>query len=159
MGFFFKTKIELAAPVTGTLLPLEQVKDQAFAEKMLGDGVAVAPETGEILAPCDGILSYVPDTAHAVALTGPHGLEILIHVGLDTVKLEGRGFTAHVKTGDNVKRGQSLISFDRAQLLAEGYDVTTPMVITNGDVVSKMEKAPASHVTAGDSTVVKVTLK
>lgn len=159
MGFFFKTKVELAAPVTGTLLPLEQVKDQAFSEKMLGDGVAVVPAAGEIVAPCDGTLSYVPDTAHAVALTGPHGLEILIHIGLDTVNLAGKGFRTYVKTGDTVKKGQRLISFDREQLLAQGYDLTTPMVITNGDVVSKMDKVLAGHVTAGDSTVLKVTLK
>lgn len=158
MGFFFKTKVELAAPAAGTLLPLEQVQDQAFAEKMLGDGAAVVPETGEIVAPCDGTLSYVPDTAHAIALTGPHGLEILIHVGLDTVKLDGKGFTAHVKTGDTVKKGQSLISFDRVALLAQGFDITTPLVITNGDVASKIEKAPAGHVAAGD-TVLKVTIK
>ncbi len=158
MGFFFKTKVELAAPVTGQLLALEQVKDQVFSEKMLGDGLAVAPETGEVVAPCDGTLSYVPDTAHAVALTGPHGLEILIHVGLDTVNLAGKGFTAHVKTGDTVKKGQRLISFDKEDLAAQGFDVTTPMVITNGDVVSKMEKAPAGHVAAGDM-VLKVTLK
>ena len=159
MGFFFKTKVELAAPATGTILPLEQVKDQAFAEKMLGDGVSVIPETGKIVAPCDGTLSYVPDTAHAVALTGPHGLEILIHVGLDTVKLEGRGFTAHVKTGESVKKGQLLISFDLDSLLSQGFDITTPMVITNGDGISKLEKASTGHVTAGDSTVLKATLK
>ena len=159
MGFFFKTKIELAAPVTGTIVPLEQVKDQAFAEKMLGDGVAISPESGSIVAPCDGTISYVPDTAHAIALTGPHGLELLIHVGLDTVKLAGEGFTAHVKDGDAVKKGQLLLTVDRSSVAAQGFDLTTPLVITNGDSISKMEKAPAGHVTAGDSVILKVTMK
>ena len=86
MGLFFrKTKVKLMAPVTGIVIPLEQVPDQAFAQKMLGDGVAVRPEKGELVAPCDGKITYVPDTAHAIALTEEHGLEILLHVGVNTV--------------------------------------------------------------------------
>lgn len=159
MGLFFrKTKVTLLAPLTGTLVPLEQVPDKAFAQKMLGDGVAVQPEKGELMAPCDGQISYVPDTAHAIALTEGHGLEILIHVGLNTVEQQGAGFKALVKTGDRVKAGQPLIAFDREKLAACGCDLSTPMVITNGDKVGKMEKAQSGTVTAGKDPVLTITL-
>ena len=141
MGLFFrKTKVILLAPLTGTLIPLEKVADKAFAQKMLGDGVAVQPEKGELVAPCDGEVSYVPDTAHAIALTEAHGLEILLHVGLNTVEQQGMGFKALVKSGERVKAGQPLILFDREKLEACGCDLSTPMVITNGDKVVKWKK-------------------
>ena len=159
MGLFFrKTKVQLAAPVTGNLIPLEQVKDQAFAQKMLGDGVAFLPETGELVAPCDGEISYVPDTAHAIALTEAHGLEILLHIGLNTVEQQGQGFKALVKTGDKVKAGQVLLTFDRDALQARGCDLSTPMVITNGDKVAKLEKSAQGPVSAGKDICLTVTL-
>ncbi len=159
MGLFFrKTKVQLAAPVTGNLIPLEQVKDQAFAQKMLGDGVAFLPETGELVAPCDGEISYVPDTAHAIALTETHGLEILLHIGLNTVEQQGQGFKALVKTGDKVKAGQVLLTFDRDALQARGCDLSTPMVITNGDKVAKLEKGAQGPVSAGKDICLTATL-
>ena len=159
MGLFFrKTKVTLLAPLTGTLVSLDQVPDKAFAQKMLGDGVAVHPEKGELVAPCDGEVSYVPDTAHAIALTEAHGLEILLHVGLNTVEQQGTGFKALVKSGERVKAGQPLILFDREKLEACGCDLSTPMVITNGDKVGKMEKALDGPVQAGKDTVLTVTL-
>lgn len=159
MGLFFrKTKVILLAPLTGTLIPLEKVADKAFAQKILGDGVAVQPEKGELVAPCDGEVSYVPDTAHAIALTEAHGLEILLHVGLNTVEQQGMGFKALVKSGERVKAGQPLILFDREKLEACGCDLSTPMVITNGDKVGKMEKAQEGPVQAGKDTVLTVTL-
>ncbi|WP_317302998.1 PTS glucose transporter subunit IIA [Acidaminococcus timonensis] len=159
MGFFFrKTKVQLVAPVTGSLISLEQVKDPAFAQKMLGDGVAFLPETGELVAPCDGVISYVPDTAHAIALTEKHGLEILLHIGLNTVEQQGRGFQARVKAGDPVKQGQVLLTFDRDRLQAKGCDLSTPLVITNGDKVARLEKGPQGPVTAGRDLCLTVTL-
>ena len=159
MGFFFrKTKVQLVAPVTGSLISLEQVKDPAFAQKMLGDGVAFLPETGELVAPCDGEISYVPDTAHAIALTEAHGLEILLHIGLNTVEQQGQGFKALVKTGDKVKAGQVLLTFDRDALQARGCDLSTPMVITNGDKVAKLEKGAQGPVSAGKDICLTVTL-
>lgn len=159
MGFFFrKTKVQLMAPVTGSLIPLEQVKDQAFAQKMLGDGVAFLPEKGELVAPCDGVVSYVPDTAHAIALTEEHGLEILLHIGLNTVEQQGRGFQARVKTGDRVKAGQVLLNFDLEALKARGCDLSTPLVITNGDKVAKLEKGAQGPVAAGKDMGLTVTL-
>lgn len=159
MGLFFrKTKVQLAAPVTGKLIPLEQVKDQAFAQKMLGDGVAFLPETGELVAPCDGEITYVPDTAHAIALTEAHGLEILLHIGLNTVEQQGQGFKALVKTGDKVRAGQVLLTFDRDALQARGCDLSTPMVITNGDKVAKLEKGAQGPVSAGKDICLTVTL-
>lgn len=159
MGLFFrKTKVQLVAPVRGSLISLEQVKDQAFAQKMLGDGVAFLPETGEVVAPCDGEISYVPDTAHAIALTEPHGLELLLHIGLNTVEQQGKGFTALVKTGDKVKAGQPLLRFDREALQAAGCDLSTPLVITNGDKVGKLEKGSQGPVAAGKDICLTVTL-
>lgn len=159
MGFFFrKTKVQLVAPVTGSLISLEQVKDPAFAQKMLGDGVAFLPETGELVAPCDGVISYVPDTAHAIALTEEHGLEILLHIGLNTVEQQGQGFAAKVKTGDKVKAGQVLLTFDMAALTAKGCDLSTPLVITNGDKVGKLEKGTQGTVSAGKDVCLTVTL-
>lgn len=159
MGLFFrKTKVQLVAPVTGTLIPLEQVKDKAFAQKMLGDGVAFLPEKGELVAPCDGVISYVPDTAHAIALTEAHGLEILLHIGLNTVEQQGEGFAAKVKSGDKVKAGQVLLTFDLAALKAKGCDLSTPLVITNGDKVGKLEKGAQGAVAAGKDVALTVTL-
>ena len=159
MGFFFrKTKVQLVAPVTGNLILLEQVKDQAFAQKMLGDGVAFLPETGELVAPCDGEITYVPDTAHAIALTEEHGLEILLHIGLNTVEQQGQGFAAKVKSGDKVKAGQVLLTFDRDALQAKGCDLSTPMVITNGDKVAKLEKGAQGPASAGKDVCLTVTL-
>lgn len=159
MGLFFrKTKVTLLAPLTGELVSLDQVPDKAFAQKMLGDGVAVRPEEGRLAAPCDGTISYVPDTAHAIALTEGHGLEILLHVGLNTVAQNGAGFKALVKTGDKVKAGQPLIEFDREKLGSCGCNLTTPMVITNGDKVGKMEKAQSGPVAAGKDIILTITL-
>lgn len=159
MGLFFrKTKVKLMAPVTGMVIPLEQVPDQAFAQKMLGDGVAVRPEKGELVAPCDGKITYVPDTAHAIALTEEHGMEILLHVGVNTVEQQGKGFRALVKTGDMVKMGQPLLAFDQECLEKAGCDLATPMVITNGNKVGKMEKVPSGPVQAGHDPVLIITL-
>lgn len=150
MGLFFrKTKVMLLAPLTGTLIPLEKVADKAFAQKMLGDGVAVQPEKGELVAPCDGQISYVPDTAHAIALTEDHGMEILIHLGLNTVAQQGAGFKALVKTGDRVKAGQPLIAFDREKLAACGCDLSTPMVDHQWGQSGQNGKSPRRAGTGG----------
>ena len=129
------------APVTGMVIPLEQVPDQAFAQKMLGDGVAVRPGKKENWwLPVTEKITYVPDTAHAIALTEEHGLEILLHVGVNTVEQQGKGFLALVKTGDMVKMGQPLLAFDQECLEKAGCDLATPMVITNGNKVGKNGK-------------------
>jgi PTS system beta-glucosides-specific IIC component len=119
------------APVQGKVIPLNEVKDQAFAEGLLGKGVAIEPTKGEVVAPFDGEITAFFPTLHAIGITSSSGLELLIHVGLDTVKLEGKHFQAFVKEGDNVKQGQPLLKFDIAGLQRYGYSTQVPIIVTN----------------------------
>lgn len=124
---------KLLSPLEGTGIPLSEVKDATFASEALGKGMAVIPSKGEVWAPCDATVETVFETKHAIGLTGENGVEILIHIGVDTVELGGKFYTAHVKDGDKVKAGQLLISFDMDKIKEAGYDVTTPMIVTNTD--------------------------
>lgn len=126
-------KIEAAAPVKGKIVELSHVKDSTFAEKVLGDGIAVYPAEGKVFAPADGVIATVTDTGHGIMMCTHSGAELLIHIGLETVNLNGRGFTAHVKDGQQVKRGELLVEFDLDTMIRDGYDMVTPMVVTNGD--------------------------
>ncbi len=123
----------LYRPVEGKVIDITEVKDNMFSDKLMGDGVAIEPESDVILSPCDGKILLVPKTLHAVAIEAPGGAEVLVHIGIDTVELKGQGFTSHVNAGDMVKRGDRLISFDREYLVKEGKLLTTPVVITNAD--------------------------
>lgn len=127
------------SPLCGEVIRLEEVDDDAFSGGILGKGAAVRPSGGRIVAPFDGEVSLMFETGHAVTLTSKEGVEALIHVGLDTVKLKGRHFTKHVKTGDSVKRGDPLMTFDREAIAAEGYDTVTPVVVCNPDVFKALE--------------------
>lgn len=115
----------------GQMIPMEEVKDETFANKVLGDGVAIVPETGNVYAPADGSIISIFDTRHAVCFASSHGTEILIHIGVDTVNLQGKYFQAHVQDGEHVKKGQLLISFDKEQIQKEGYDTVIPMIFTD----------------------------
>lgn len=121
------------APVEGKVIALADVPDATFAEGVLGEGLAIEPVVGEVIAPADGEVSSIFDTHHAVGLTLDNGIELLIHVGINTVALNGKGFTAHVSEGDKVKRGQTLISFDKNFIASKGYPTITPVIITNAD--------------------------
>lgn len=123
----------VCSPLQGTVLPLDQVKDEVFSQKILGDGMAVVPVKGELYAPADGTIESVFESKHAISMVCANGAELLMHIGMDTVKLEGKGFTPQVKNGDAVKKGQLLMKFDLDGIKAAGYDVTTPIVVTNGD--------------------------
>lgn len=133
---------DFSAPVAGTVIPLSQVKDEAFASEMLGKGVGIIPKNGKVYAPCDGEISSLFPTGHAVGITSEHGAEILIHIGIDTVKLDGKGFQAHVKDGDKIRKGDLLISFDPAVIQKAGYDTTTMVLITNADDYSDIKVYP-----------------
>lgn len=124
----------------GKMIPLEQVKDATFANKILGDGVAVIPSEGKVYAPSDGSILSVFDTKHAVCLASDRGTSIIIHIGIDTVNLNGKYFTAHVANGDKVKRGQLLIEFDKEKIEKEGYDTVIPMVFADLPQDKKLEK-------------------
>lgn len=119
------------SPVKGEMINLESVSDDTFAQKMLGDGVAIIPEEGKIYAPFDGQIMTVFPTKHAIGLKSDTGIELLIHIGLDTVNLKGVPFTAHVKDNDQVKKGQLLMDVDLDAIKKAGYDITTPVIVTN----------------------------
>ena len=135
------TEEELRSPVNGKVIPLTEVTDETFASEMLGTTVAVEPEDGRIVAPCDGEVLNVFDTGHAVCLTTQSGGELLIHVGVDTVKLEGKGFTKKVSDGAKVHTGDVLIEADLDTIRNAGYPATTMVILTNADEYSEVKKA------------------
>lgn len=124
--------ISLFSPMTGTAIPLAQVPDGAFSRKLLGDGVAILPEDGRLLSPVDGRLSAISHTLHAYVFTSPEGLEILVHVGLESVGLQGRGFRPLVKAGDAVRAGQPVAEVDLMLLQKKGVPLYTPVVVCEG---------------------------
>ncbi|MBQ8893069.1 MAG: PTS transporter subunit EIIC [Clostridia bacterium] len=140
----------LTAPMQGTVVALEKVEDEAFSSEVLGKGVAIEPTEGKLYAPCDGRVEMVFDTHHAVNLVSREGCEILLHIGIDTVKLGGKYFEAHVQDGAEVRKGDLLISFDLEGIKGEGYKVTTPMVICNTDDYTSIETVAQGEITAGE---------
>ena len=127
------TETVLYAPIQGNVIPREDIPDETFASGVLGDGVGIEPELGEVTAPFDGEISSLTDTRHAIGITGPGGMEVLIHVGVDTVKMNGDGFTLFVKEGDKVKAGQKLMTFDIEKIREAGYSTTSAVLLTNSD--------------------------
>lgn len=123
----------VCSPLSGKAVPLAEVKDEVFSQKVLGDGMAVIPQKGELYAPADGTIQSVFESKHAISMTTTAGAELLMHIGMDTVKLEGKGFEPQVKDGDTVKKGQLLMKFDLDGIKAAGYDTTTPIIVTNSD--------------------------
>ena len=151
-----KTEIQtLYSPLNGQAIPLAEVKDETFAGEVLGKGMAVIPSEGVVKAPCDAEVSMVFDTKHAIGLTTESGIELLIHVGLNTVELEGKYYTVHVNDGDKVKKGQTLITFEMDKIKDAGYDVTTPMIVTNTDDFEEVTFLNAGTVNT-DSRVLEV---
>ena len=141
----------LAACLTGTVVPLAEVKDEAFASGVLGDGIAIEPAVGELVAPADGEISSTFDTHHAVGMTTVDGAELLMHIGIDTVKLGGKHFTYLVNEGDKVRKGQPLIRFDIEAIKAEGYPVTTPLIVCNTDEYAAVTPKASGTVKQGDA--------
>ena len=123
----------LFAPLKGNVIPREEIPDETFASGVLGDGVGIEPEIGEVVAPFDGEISSVTDTHHAIGITGSGEMEVLIHVGIDTVNMHGDGFKIFVSEGEKVKAGQKLITFDISKIKAAGYSTTTAVLLTNSD--------------------------
>ena len=139
----------LHAHMNGKVVPLEQVPDEAFSGKVLGDGCAIEPTDGKLYAPCDGVIDTVFDTCHAVNMRSDQGAELLLHVGIDTVKLGGKYFTAHVQNGQQVKTGDLLLSFDADKIRQAGYQLTTPLIVCNSEDYSKMEPLAYGIIRAG----------
>lgn len=141
----------LSACLNGTVVPLADVKDEAFASGVLGDGIAIEPTDGELVAPADGEISSTFETHHAVGMTTADGAELLMHIGIDTVKLGGKHFTYLVNEGDKVKKGQPLIRFELEAIKAEGYPVTTPLIVCNTDDYAAVAAKASGTVKQGDA--------
>ncbi len=158
LNFFKKkeNKIILYKPVSGKVIDITEAPDEVFSQKYLGDGVAVIPEGNVIAAPCDGTILHIANSLHAVAVGTEEGLEVLIHIGLDTVLLKGKGFTSFVKNGDTVKKGDKLVSFDRSYIEVQGKSLVTPVVITN---MSEKVKGITKHKESSTEVLMEVQLK
>ena len=141
----------LSACLNGTVVPLAEVKDEAFASGALGDGIAIEPIDGELVAPADGEISSTFETHHAVGMTTTDGAELLMHIGIDTVKLGGKHFTYLVNEGDKVKKGQPLIRFELEAIKTEGYPVTTPLIVCNTDDYAAVAAKASGTVKQGDA--------
>lgn len=150
---FGKKKLKVNAVVSGELIELSRVSDEVFAKKMMGDGYAVEPDDTGIVAPFDGKIAFVFPTKHAVGLIGESGVEVLIHVGIDTVELKGEGFASLVVEGQEVKTGQRLLTVDFDGITQKGYPKTTMVVVTNSAMFDLNFLNLNGHVNAGDAVI------
>lgn len=168
MGLFDKLKklvsddnssesgIEIVAPISGEIVPIEDVPDVVFAEKIVGDGIAIKPTGNKMVAPCDGTIGKIFETNHAFSLESDTGIELFVHFGVDTVELKGEGFTRIASEGQQVKKGDTIIEFDLAVLEEKAKSVLTPVVISNMDEVKELQKMSGT-VTLAETPVLKVT--
>lgn len=153
------TRVQFKSPVHGRMIPIEEVPDTIFADKIVGNGVAFMPERGEAVAPVGGVVIHLHPSKHAIGIRTPEGLEVLLHVGIDTVELGGAGFLAFVEEGDTVVPGQLLLRFDLARIRSGGKSPVTPMVITNPERVRSWAFAPYTAVKKGQASVMSVVLE
>ena len=160
-GLFKKknSKFQLLAPVTGKSIPLSEVTDEVFAQKLAGDGIAIEPTGDTIVAPADGELTLVFKTLHAFALTLDNGAELLVHIGLETVSLNGEGFEQLAEQGTRVKAGTPIIKINRELIKSKGLPLTTPVLITNPDITETLNLKENIDVIAGETTIAEYTIK
>jgi len=146
-------KITIASPISGEVISLNEVKDETFASEMMGKGIAIRPTEGKVVSPINGVVQTIFKTKHAIGLKSNDGVEILIHVGMDTVQLEGKHFTSYIKDGDEVKVGDTLVEFDMEAIEKEGYELVTPVIVTN--TMDYLEVLPMNLDTAklGDTII------
>lgn len=167
MGLFDKLKrmvsddtsessgIDIFAPLSGELVPIEDVPDVVFAEKIVGDGIAIKPSGNKMVAPCDGTIGKIFETNHAFSIESDSGLELFVHFGIDTVELRGEGFTRIAQEGQQVKKGDTIIEFDLALLEAKAKSTLTPVVISNMDEVKEVSKHSGA-VTQAEDVIMRV---
>ncbi|WP_347862116.1 PTS glucose transporter subunit IIA [Salimicrobium sp. PL1-032A] len=152
--------VSITAPLTGKVVSLDEVPDPVFSQRMMGDGIAIEPSDGKVVSPVDGEIVQIFPTNHAVGIKTSNGLEVLVHIGLETVAMEGEGFEGHVKQGDKVKTGDNLVTFDKDLVAEKAKAVITPVIITNyDDVVDSFEAHYSDHATAGETAIASVTVK
>ncbi|WP_353855457.1 PTS glucose transporter subunit IIA [Bacillus sp. Bos-x628] len=147
------------SPVDGELMDMTDVPDPVFSQKMMGDGVAVKPSNGEIVSPVEGEIIQLFHTKHAIGIRTLSGLELLIHIGLETVGLNGEGFKAHMKEGDKVKIGDPLMSCDLDLIEEKAASTVTPIVIMNGDMIERLDKEPKGTVSKQTSKLFTIKVK
>jgi len=145
--------MKVYSPLKGEVRPLSTVNDPVFAEEMMGPGIAVFPTVGQVIAPCNGEVLSVFRTSHAITFKADNGAEIIIHVGLETVALDGHHFKVHVADGQKVKTGDNLLTFDLEKIAAEGYDLITPVIITNGADFGQVDPTTNNQVEMGDELI------
>jgi sugar PTS system EIIA component len=148
--------IELLLPVGGKVIPLTEVNDYLFNKKMMGEGIAIIPNDNFVYSPLDGEVVLVYDAKHALAIKSDSGLQVLIHVGIDSVKLEGRGFATYVKVGDKVSKGEKILFFDR-EYIEKKASTVTPIVITNPEIMASFDTD--YKVTKSKEMLMSITLK
>jgi len=154
MGLFSRKKVdEFVAPAKGQLVHLDKVSDPVFSQKLMGDGFAVKPSADDIVAPIGGIIGTVFPTKHALMITSKHGLEVMLHLGIDTVELKGKPFEMFVKEGETVKTGQKLAVMDLKQIKDSGKDTDIMAIITNSDAVKEMGTFEEKSVESGDEVL------
>ena len=144
------TQTLLLSPLDGTVIPLDQVPDAGFASGAVGKGAAVDPSSGQVVSPGDAKVILTFPTGHAVGLRLDNGIEVLVHIGIDTVNMKGEGFHVHVKRGDTVKKGDLLVTFDREAIAAAGYSAITPVLVTNHKKFGSVDLTAEGAVSAGD---------
>lgn len=160
-GFFKKKKEEalnFVAPISGKVIDLSEVPDPVFAQKMAGDGIAIDTTGDTIVAPCDGELSLVFKTKHAFAMTLDNGIELLVHIGIETVSLNGEGFEQLAEQGTKVKAGTPIIKIDREFIKSNGLSLITPVLITNPDSIKSFDAKTGVDAIAGKTTVLEYSL-
>lgn len=151
--------INLVAPLTGKVVPLNEVPDQVFSEKMMGDGVAIVPSNHAVYSPIDGEVVTVFQTKHAITLRSNEGVEILIHMGLDTVNLKGEGFEIKVSDGEKISKGKLLANFEINKIKESGYEVITPIIVLNGDQFEINHQSIHNEVNGGTDTLLEINKK
>lgn len=139
----------ITSPLSGTVHALNRIDDPIFSSEVLGKGCAIEPTNGDVYAPFSGVVSQLAETGHAIGITGENGVELLIHVGMDTIELGGRFFEPQVQMGDHVEQGQLLLRFEMQRIAAEGYSLMTPVVITNTDDYSAVQTLCAGKTVVG----------
>lgn len=156
---FFKKEYDVVSPVSGRVLSLSEVPDEIFARKLAGDGAAI-DGTGDIIAaPADGELTLIFETCHAFALTLDNGIELLVHIGIDTINLKGKGFKALKEQGDRVKKGEPIVKINRKFIESKGYSLITPVLITNPDMIDDIKCNVGCSVKMGEDNIYKYYLK
>lgn len=149
-----KGKKQILAPLTGKCVPMSEVNDPTFSQEILGKGVAIIPSEGKVVAPADGVVTMVFETKHALSVKTNDGAELIIHIGLDTVNLQGQYYNAHVAADQKVKAGDLLMEFDMAKIKEAGYDVITPVIVCNTPDYPDMACHTGMNVTAGTDVVI-----